>query len=140
LHDRLPVELCPFGWSIRARVARARSRGQHDPKKWFPEHRELDPREAFARLDRPPAVDRLVVSHGDPCAPNTLIGDDGGCVGQVDLGSLGVADRWADLAVATWSAEWNYGSGWEGALLDAYGIDPDPVRTTYYRLLWDLSP
>ena len=22
----------------------------------------------------------------------------------------------------------------------AYGVDPDPVRTAYYRLLWDLDP
>jgi len=51
-----------------------------------------------------------------------------------------VADRWADLAIATWSAEWNYGPGWERPLLDAYGIRPDPDRTRYYRLLWDLGP
>jgi len=45
----------------------------------------------------------------------------------------------ADLAVATWSAEWNYGPGWERLLLDAYGTRPDPERTRYCRLLWDLS-
>jgi kanamycin kinase len=56
--------------------------------------------------------------------------------GCADLGDLGVADRWADLAVATW----NYGPGWETPLLDAYGIAPDPARTCYYRLLWDLGP
>jgi kanamycin kinase len=49
------------------------------------------------------------------------------------------AARWADIAVATWSAEWNYGPGWEPLLLDAYGVQPDPERTRYYRLLWDLS-
>jgi len=58
----------------------------------------------------------------------------------VDLGSLGTADRWADLAVATWSTQWNYGAGWEQLLLDAYGTDPDPGRSAYYRLLWDLGP
>jgi kanamycin kinase len=51
-----------------------------------------------------------------------------------------VADRWADLAVATWSAEWNYGPGWEDHLLTAYGVAPDPDRIGYYRLLWDLGP
>jgi kanamycin kinase len=56
------------------------------------------------------------------------------------MGALGVADRWADLAVATWSTRWNYGDGWERPLLDAYGVDPDPDRTAYYRLLWDLGP
>ena len=65
---------------------------------------------------------------------------DGRCSGHVDLGELGVADRWADLAVATWSTTWNYGPGWEPQLLDAYGIAPDPGRTSYYRLLWDLGP
>jgi kanamycin kinase len=77
---------------------------------------------------------------GDACAPNTLITEDGRWSGHVDLGDLGVADRWADLAIATWSAEWNYGPGWERPLLDAYGIRADPDRTRYYRLLWDLDP
>ena len=44
------------------------------------------------------------------------------------------------LAVATWSTTWNYGPGWETPLLDAYGVAPDPDRTRYYRLLWDLGP
>lgn len=85
-------------------------------------------------------MDRAVVCHGDPCAPNTLLTDDGAWSGHVDMGSLGVADRWADLAVATWSTRWNYGDGWERPLLDAYGVEPDPERTAYYRLLRDLGP
>jgi kanamycin kinase len=140
LHDRLPVDLCPFDWSTTRRVARAKARGRSDPADWFSIHRDLDRGEAFNRLHNPPPIDRLVVCHGDACAPNTLIGEDGRCTGHVDLGALGVADRWADLAVATWSTEWNYGPGWEPALLEAYGVAPDPVRTAYYRLLWDLSP
>jgi len=87
-----------------------------------------------------PPADRLVVCHGDACSPNTLITEDSRCSGHVDLGELGVADRWADLAVATWSTEWNYGPGWEDLLLSAYGVAPDPDRTRYYRLLWDLGP
>jgi kanamycin kinase len=51
--------------------------------------------------------------HGDACAPNTLISHDGHCSGHVDFGALGTADRWADLAIATWSTIWNYGPGWE---------------------------
>jgi kanamycin kinase len=53
---------------------------------------------------------------------------------------VGVADRWADLAVATWSAEGNYGPGWTADLLTVYGVKNDPVRTRYYRLLYDLGP
>jgi kanamycin kinase len=51
--------------------------------------------------------------------------------GHVDLGTLGVADRWADLAVATLSLSWNYPGSWDGELLEAYGVDPDPARIEY---------
>jgi kanamycin kinase len=127
LHDALPVAECPFSWSVADRVAAAvaADAGKRD--------------EAVSLLDHPP-IDRLVVCHGDACAPNTLLADDGTPVAHVDLGDLGVADRWADLAVATWSTVWNFGAGWEGALLAGYGIDEDPVRTAYYRRLWDAGP
>lgn len=115
-HEALPVAACPFSWSVADRIARA----------------GIDP----AIVGDPPSVDRLVVCHGDPCAPNTLLGDDGRVTGHVDLGALGVADRWADLAVATRSTAWNYGAGHEHHVLDAYGIDADPVRTDFYRRLW----
>lgn len=123
LHDALPAAACPFDWSVPARLTRARSRGIALP----------------AELRDPPPVDRLVVCHGDACAPNTLLADDGRWTAHVDLGALGVADRWADIAVATMSLEWNYGPGWDATFLDAYGIDPDPVRTAYYRALWNAT-
>ena len=87
-----------------------------------------------------PLIDKLVVCHGDACAPNTLLSEDGRLAGHVDLGALGVADRWADLAVASWSTSWNYAPGWSDELLEAYGVAPDPTRLAYYRLLWDLGP
>jgi kanamycin kinase len=143
MHDALPVDRCPFSWSAADRVAatrRSASRGELDAATWNPDHQHLTAAEALERLDRTPPVDTLVVCHGDSCAPNTLITDDGRWSGHVDLGALGVADRWADLAVATWSATWNYGPQWQGPLLEAYGVRPDPARTRYYRLLYDLSP
>lgn len=87
---------------------------------------------------RPP-IDRLVVCHADACCPNTLIGDDGRWSGHVDLGGLGTGDRWADIAVASMSTAWNYGDGWEDALIEAYGIDPDRERLSYYRDLWNAT-
>lgn len=142
-HEALPVEQCPFSWSVDVRVAEAHRRtaaGRQEPHRWHAENKHLSPDEALRVLAEPPAVDRLVVCHGDACSPNTLVAADGSWAGHVDLGSLGVADRWADLAIATWSADWNYGPGWQDRLLDAYGIDAgDEERTSYYRLLWDLT-
>lgn len=143
LHDALPVHSCPFRWSAADRVEDTQRRaaaGRLDSSQWHEVHRPLSVERALQVLADPPPVDQLVVCHGDACAPNTLLNEDGSYSGHVDLGSLGVGDRWADLAVATWSTEWNYGPGWEDTLLTAYGVGPDAERTAYYRLLWDLDP
>ena len=84
-----------------------------------------------------PSAEELVICHGDYCFPNMIIRDQQ-VVGFVDLGELGVADRWWDLAVATWSTTWNVGPAWEDAFLAAYEIEPDHARIAYYRLLYDL--
>jgi len=123
LHDALPVEDCPFDWSVPSRIGAAHDRGIRLPK----------------ALRTAPPVDRLVVCHGDACCPNTLLGEEGRWSAHVDLGALGVADRWADIAVAAMSTEWNYGPGWDGALLDAYGIAPDAERMAFYRDLWNAT-
>jgi kanamycin kinase len=123
LHDALPVASCPFDWSVPARIANAASRGIEVP----------------ASLRTPPPVDLAVVCHGDACCPNTLLDADGQWIAHVDLGALGVADRWADIAVASMSTEWNYGPGWEDALIEAYGIEPDRERLAYYRDLWNAT-
>lgn len=81
-------------------------------------------------------VDVLVVAHGDACTPNTLLAENGSFVGIVDVGDLGVADRWADLAIASWSLEWNFGPGHDDAFWAGYGEAPDPDRVRRYRCLW----
>lgn len=143
-HDALPVAGCPYTWSVDDRLADIRRRASAGlidaPGRHSDHHGPAGVEHAMDILADAPPIDDLVVCHGDTCAPNTLLTDDGRWSGHVDLGSLGVADRWADLAIATWSTQWNYGPGWEGPLLEAYGIDPDPERTSYYRLLWDLGP
>jgi kanamycin kinase len=133
LHDALPVDQCPWTWSIADRIAVAETRAAqgHAADGWSDEARD--------RLLDAPDHDRLVVCHGDACAPNTLLADDGSFAGHVDLGSLGIADRWADLSIATYSLGWNYGPGYDHLVYEAYGIEEDPGRVAYYRLLWDLG-
>ncbi len=143
LHDEAPVADCPFRWSTEHRRALARRRLADGD---LPADRLVGPDpglSAAAALDElaahRPEPD-LVVCHGDACAPNTVLDDGGAFLALVDLGALGVGDRWADLAVASWSLEWNYGPGWEGRFFDAYGIDGDPGLLRYFRLLWDVGP
>ena len=119
---RLPVADCPFSWSVETRAAAVGIGGR-------------------VALLPPmlPTVDRLVVCHGDACAPNTLLDDEGQLPRPRRPGHLGVADRWADLAVATYSLAWNFAGDWEAELLDAYGIERDEERIAFYRQLWDAT-
>jgi kanamycin kinase len=115
LHDALPVADCPFDWSVETRTGRR-----------FPAERRVAP-----------PIDRLVVCHGDACSPNTIIAPDGSLAGHVDLGALGVADRWADLAVASMNLDYNFGPSWEDEFFAAYGIERDEERISFYRFLWE---
>jgi aminoglycoside phosphotransferase len=143
MHDSMPAADCPFSWMAAERLdwaVSAAAEGRLDPAAgWDPVDSYRSVSDALDELASIPPVDKLVVCHGDACAPNTLLTDDGRWSGHVDLGELGLGDRWADLAIATWSAGWNYGPGWEGDLLAAYGVEPDPERTRYYRMLWDFA-
>src|SRR3954468_10275722 len=97
LHDALPVADCPYSWSVsdrRAVIDRMHIADQLDPTRWNGDHAGLDVSSALAELAEPPPVERLVVCHGDACAPNTLLDHTGGWSGHVDFGALGVADRW----------------------------------------------
>jgi kanamycin kinase len=89
--------------------------------------------------ERPPIHGTRVLVHGDACAPNTLITSAGAWSGNVDFGDLGVGDRWADLAVASLSLDWNFGEGHQPEFFAAYGIEPDEERIRYYRALWELE-
>lgn len=120
LHDALPVSECAWEWNVDARITEAAERGIRVPDS----------------LRTPPETDLLVVCHGDACCPNTL-DDTGRWTAHVDLGALGIADRWADIAVAAMSTEWNYGPGWEHTLIEAYGLAADHKRIAYYRALWN---
>ena len=112
----IPIEDFPADWAAEVWVGR--------------EPPSLGPR---------PVIETLVLVHGDACAPNTLISDDGAWTGNVDFGDLGVGDRWADLAIASLSLDWNFGEGHQSEFFDAYGVTPDDERIRYYRALWDLE-
>lgn len=142
-HDSVPARACPFDFRIGAAVRHVRSRlrsGLIDQQRDFHEEfAHLTPAAAVAHLESTcPDHEDLVVCHGDYCLPNVLI-EEGRVTGFVDLGELAVADRWWDLAVATWSLTWNLGPGFEGLFLAEYGVEPDADRIRFFRLLYDLA-
>jgi len=138
-----PIRSCPFDFRLSTALEHIRARvsaGLVDPVSDFhPEYQHLTPEEAFKELQTTaPSTEDIVLCHGDYCLPNVLI-DNGQVSGYLDLGELGLADRWWDLAVATWSVTWNLGPGWEDLFLETYGMEVDQERMRYFRLLYDLT-
>jgi streptomycin 3"-kinase len=150
----IPVETCPFdrGLSVTLPIAEnVVRRGAVNPDYLHPSDRQTPPAELLAslqaerdRLQRLERADR-VVCHGDACLPNFLVDPETfECVGLIDLGRLGVADRYLDLSVIAA----NLSSGEDpqfspadaGVVLRTYGLaDPDPDRLRRYQLLDALS-
>lgn len=142
LHS-VPVEGCPFDQRLEVKIAQARRRtelGWVDVED-FDERWTGKTAEALLAvlLESQPAEEDLVVCHGDYCLPNVLL-QGGKLGGFVDLGRLGVADRYQDLALMTRSLTSNlnpqFGEGWDRVFLEAYGIgEPDRQKLEFYRLL-----
>ena len=118
MHDRLPVDSCPFSWSVpsrlaacpsrQARAARAALRG---PAGGLPRRR--------LRAEHVDLRGRPVVR---PCR----------------FRRPRLADRWADLAVAEWSLGYNYGGAWRTELLRRLRRRPQTTSgSSYYLTLWN---
>jgi kanamycin kinase len=140
-HDAVEEEWCPFRFDVARALHHVAHRveiGAIDPGGFHEVHRYLTPAAALSRLEATaPGSEDLVVCHGDYCPPNALL-TGGRVTGYVDLGELGVADRWWDIAVGAWSVGWNFGKENEALFYETYGITPDPDRIAFYRLLYDL--
>lgn len=91
--------------------------------------------------------EEFVFSHGDFSLPNILADKD--CVtGFIDLGKMGNADRWQDIAICYRSLKHNFAGKYRGGkpykgydsemLFEKIGIEVDPDKLKYYILLDEL--
>jgi kanamycin kinase len=140
-HEAVGEEWCPFRFDLARALGHVEDRiraDDIDPAGFHDVHADLTAAQALDELESlaPPDED-LVVCHGDFCAPNMLL-EDWRVTGFVDLGELGAADRWWDIAVGAWSVGWNFGEELEPLFYESYGIEPDPGRIRFFRLLYDL--
>jgi streptomycin 3"-kinase len=138
---------CPFERPLASVIALAEDVVRRDavnPAFLTDEWRLLSPVELLDRViaERPSveAAADLVVCHGDACLPNIFFDPATlEVTGLIDLGRLGIADRYSDLALATiqlhdeWSAD-------PAPFLAAYGLPvPDQRRLEFFRLLDPLT-
>lgn len=135
----LPVEHCPFNAHHSLRLADARQRldaGLIDAEDFDEARQGWTPEDVWQELQRllPPSTDP-VVSHGDYSLDNILLDDQGRVTGIIDLGRLGVADRYQDLAIL-WNCLGEFGPQAQAALFTAYGIGrPDHAKLDFHLCL-----
>ncbi|MEV0246148.1 phosphotransferase [Nocardia sp. NPDC050712] len=137
LHS-IPVDECPFDGRLDVTLAQARRavlEGLVDAEDFDDDNQARTPEQVLARLraERPDETD-LVVAHGDYTSANVLEG-----AILLDVGALGVADRYRDLALAARDLGDHHSAEEVAAFFSAYGLDaPDQRRLDYYRLLDEL--
>ncbi|WP_330229554.1 phosphotransferase [Nocardia sp. NBC_00508] len=137
LHS-IPVAECPFDGRLDVVLAQARRNVVEDlvdPDDFDDDNRGSTPTEILARLlARRPDREDLVVTHGDFTPSNVLEGEI-----LLDLGALGIADRYRDLALAVRDLREDFGESEVTAFCTSYGLaEPDVSRLEYYRLLDEL--
>jgi streptomycin 3"-kinase len=151
----LPADRCPFDRSLSIMFERAADvvgRNAVNPDFLPDEDTNTPARDLLERVERElptrfgqEVIDR-VVCHGDACMPNFMI-DPGSfqCTGLTDLGRLGTADRYVDLALMLANASESWASREEEAkafaiLFDTLGIKaPDKGRLAFYLRLDPLT-
>ncbi len=140
---------CPFERPLASVIAEAEDvvrRGAVNSAFLTDEWRAVEPTSLLDRVTalhpyiEAAADDDLVVCHGDACLPNVFFDPSTlEVTGLIDVGRLGIADRYSDLALTTiqlhdeWSAD-------PSPFLQAYGLlTPDHRRLEFYRLLDPLT-
>lgn len=142
LHS-LPIEACPFNQRIdtKIQVVSANVRlGLVNEDDFDEETMGQAPEQILGRIRMErPAFEDLVVTHGDLCLPNILV-QDWQLSGFIDVGALGVSDRYQDLAVCTGClADYLETDDYTPAFFAVYGLTHvDTNKLRYYRLLNEL--
>ncbi len=108
-----------------------------------------DPSKLLQWLQENRPEEEPVLSHGDYCLPN-IFGISDEVTGYIDLGRMGIGDKWCDIALCYRSLSHNYNGRYkynvnqtfgdfdEMLLFRELGIEPDWEKIRYYTLLDEL--
>lgn len=137
-----PAHGCPFAAGPDMRMALAKRRldaGLVDAEDfddaragWTAE----DVWHALKTLRAKPALHQgVVLTHGDYSLDNVLLDERGQVTGLIDLGRVGLADPYQDLAIL-WNCLEEFGADLQQQMWAAYGIQtPDAERLQFYLCL-----
>ena len=111
----------------------------------FGENGFRDPDDLLNWLVNHPIPSEPVLSHGDYCLPNIFV-KNGHFRGFIDVGDLGVGEKWRDIALCYRSLRDNWDGAYGGKVYDfdpnllfeALEIEPDWEKIRYHLLLDEL--
>ena len=137
----LPVSECPFSWRIPEQIEAARKYinstkiKTHLLEKQWQHHTPQSLFEIVLALK--PQNEDLVVAHGDLYPVNMRVSSaEKTILGYIDVGRMGIADRYTDLALIANAIRWHYGAGWIPYFFRAYGIDTiNTQKLHFYQLI-----
>lgn len=152
---KVDVSECPFRTSrLDERLKQARWNVEHNlvdlenvEPETFGEGGFRNPEELLGWLEANRPEEDIVFTHGDFCLPNVFV-QNHRISGFIDLGKMGPADRWQDIAIVLRSLNHNSVGFYNGGkkyfdftnqmLLDELGIEMDYDKYRYYILLDEL--
>ncbi|WP_422012844.1 APH(3') family aminoglycoside O-phosphotransferase [Roseateles sp.] len=135
----LPAPSCPFNADHHLRLAQARRRldaGLVDADDFDADRAGWTPQDVWnAMADLLPLKAERVVTHGDFSLDNLLLDEQGRVTGLIDLGRVGIADPYQDLAVL-WNCLAEFGEALQQELFIACGLArPDENRLHFHLYL-----
>ncbi|TPG49681.1 APH(3')-I family aminoglycoside O-phosphotransferase [Sphingomonas glacialis] len=137
----IPVSDCPFISDLPHRLARARARidaGLVEEDDFDAAREGWTAEQVWGALQQLlPLPSDSVVTHGDFSLDNILMRD-GAVVGCIDVGRVGVADRYQDIAIA-WNSLGEFDAALQERFLAHYGIaEVDRAKLQVHLLLDEL--
>lgn len=137
----IPVSECPFNSDHAYRLNRARLRmdaGLIEADDFDDERKGWTAEQVWGAMHSLlPFASDPVVTHGDFSLDNLLMVEDE-VVGCIDVGRVGIADRYQDLAIL-WNCLGEFDSSLQERLFQAYGIaDPDQGKLQFHLMLDEL--
>lgn len=137
----IPTSECPFTSELAYRLARARARinAEHvDEGDFDVERQGWTAEQVWEALQALlPLVPDPLITHGDFSLENLIIRD-GEVTGCIDVGRVGIADPYQDLAIC-YNSLAEFGALIQERFLEQYGItDLDQRKLQFYRMLDEL--
>ncbi|WP_369681884.1 phosphotransferase [Alicyclobacillus macrosporangiidus] len=140
---QLDRDRCPFYAPLHEKLEAVRNwvrNGGVEEYLPYPQPNPMPPQLVEELAARVPTSDDLVVCHGDYSMPNVIL-QDGRISGFIDLGQVGVADRYVDLIAMRKTLRYNgFPDECFARFIKAYGLDRvDDEKLRFYELLDDAA-